>query len=319
MSRVLSGSAHVREETRERVLQVIRELNYQPNAFARAMKTKLSGTIGVVVSRITNPIVPEILLRLASRLTAHGRRMVVWNTDTEGEDGVANAIRQNVIDGLVFTAAGEGSAAMAAALDTGMPIATINRHVEGAPCDQIIGTNFDGARTLADYLTNSGRTRIAMVNGPLDRSTLRDRELGLRRGLRDAGLDLPDNYYASADFAHDAFRDLAMKMMDQTAPPDAIACGNDVIAFAVLCGLRAAGCSVPDDVWVTGFDGIEMSGWDVFDITTMRQPLDEMAAVAVESLLKRIERDQSEPRMIRFGTELVIRSTTANTPYKRTT
>lgn len=314
VSRVLSGNTKVRAETREKVLQVVKDLGYQPNVFAQAMKTRLSGTIGVVVSRMTNPIVPEILLRLANRLTSHGRRMIVWNTDTEGDEGVVNAIRQNVIDGLIFTAAGHQPGAMAIALDAGMPIACINRHVEGAACDQIVGANFEGGKMIGDYLLASGRKRIAMINGPLDRSTLADREKGLRHSLDAAGSSLQDTTYASANFEHDAFRELAIRMMDQPDPPDAIACGNDVIAFAVLCGLRAVGCAVPDDVWVTGYDGIEMTGWDVFDLTTICQPLDEMTNAAIDCLLNRIGRNKSDPQMLRFDSELIVRGTTANTP-----
>lgn len=315
VSRVLSGNSNVREETRQRVLAVIEELNYQPNAFAQAMKTRLSGTVGVVVSRITNPIVPEILLHLGDELTTRGKRMVVWNTDIEGEDGVVNAIRQRVIDGLIFTAAGHQSAAMAAAQHSSVPIACINRHIEGANFNQFACSNLEGARTMADYLVAAGRKRIAIINGPLDRSTLADREAGLRQGLDNAGITVPDHYYATSDFAHDKFRELAIAMIAQPSPPDAIACGNDVIAFAVLCGLRAAGVSVPDEVWVTGFDGIEMSGWDVFDLTTMKQPLDAMASATVEALIGNIENSEAELRMVRFGTELIIRGTTASTPF----
>ncbi len=215
VSRVLSGSSSVREETRNRVLAVIDELNYQPNAFARAMKTSLSGTVGVVVSRITNPIVPEILLHLANKLTGHGRQMVVWNTDTEGENGVVNAVRQRVVDGLIFTAAGEQSAAMQAAEKNGMPVACINRHVTDPGISQVAGHNLEGALTIADYLVSAGRKRIAMINGPLDRSTLAEREAGIRQGLAKAGRELPDQYYARSEFAHDKFRDLAISMMRQ--------------------------------------------------------------------------------------------------------
>lgn len=316
VSRVLSGSKLVKPATRDRVLRVIKESNYQPNAIARAMKTKLNFTVGAVVSRITNPVVPEILMRLANKLAANNRRMIVWNTDTEGEEGVISAIRQNVVDGLIFTAAGHQSVAMEEALNVGMPIASINRHVEGAHCDQIVGANEEGARLLTQYLIDAGKTRIAVINGPLDRSTLADRESGMRGALKDNGLDLPPSFYSSAQFEHEAFRARAIDMMALSEPPEVILCGNDVIAFAVLCGLKAAGCSVPDDVWVAGFDGIEMAGWDVYDLTTMKLPLDEMTSVAVETLIDRIEGRGTNPRMIRFDTHLTVRGSTANTPFK---
>lgn len=318
VSRVLSGSPSVRQETRERVLDVVRQLNYQPNAFARAMKTQLSDTVGVVVSRITNPIVPEILLHLANKLNAAGRRMTVWNTDTDGEQGVVSAIRQRSIDGLIFTAANQQSEALDTALGAGLPAACINRHVNREGINQFAGMDFEGAGTITDYLVCAGRKRIAMINGPLDRSTLADREKGVRSALSRHGLSLPGHYFASSDFDHDRFRDLAIAMMKQPVAPDAIICGNDVIAFGVLCGLRSIGCRVPDDVWVTGFDGIEMSGWDVFDLTTMQQPLDDMAAATVDALVQNIMGTGEAGILKRFEPELVIRGTTARTPQQGT-
>lgn len=106
--------------------------------------------------------------------------------------------------------------------------------------------------------------------------------------------------------------------MSQPAPPDAISCGNDVIAFAVLNGLKAAGVRVPEDVWITGFDGIDMSSWDVFDLTTMRQPLEQMAADAASALLSRIGGANGEHKLIQYNTEFCPRGTTANTPTTKT-
>ena len=97
-------------------------------------------------------------------------------------------------------------------------------------------------------------------------------------------------------------------------PPDAIACGNDLIAFQVLNGLKVAGISVPDDVWVTGFDGVQMSAWPIIDLTTMRQPLDVMAADAADTLVSRIEGKTSMHKVIQYETEFIIRETTNNVP-----
>lgn len=316
VSRVLSGGARVSEEMRDKVLRVARELNYQPNVFARAMKTNRSDCVGVVVSRITNPIVPEILLRLGENVTSHGRRMVVWNADTEGQDRVITAIRQQSVDGLVFTAASQKLAAMDAALDVGVPFISINRRVVDARCDEVICRNREGGRAIVDYLVANGRARIGMINGPSDRSTLADRETGVRDGLAEHDLEFADGHYARADFQHEAFRDCALHIMRSSQPPEAIICGNDVIALAVLCGLRAGGFSAPEDVWVVGFDGIEMAGWDVFDLTTMAQPLDAMAVATVDQLVARIEGSAEPPRSVSFPTKLVIRGTTAHAPQK---
>ena len=315
VSRVLSGHPNVREATKLRVLKIIEDAGYQPNAFARAMKTQTSGVIGVVVSRITNPVVPEILLGLGTELTARGKQMVVWNTDAEGEEGVIRAIRQRAVDGLIFTAATDGSKALDVALQSTLGVVLLNRTVKAADCDQVAGDNRNGARLLAQYLIDSGRRQFALVNGPLNRSTLREREEGLRGGLADAGLTIADKHYVSAPFSHDVFRQAAIELMALPETPDVICCGNDVIGLGVLCGLKAAGHVVPEDVWVTGFDGIEMAGWDVFDMTTVRQPLELMVFNAVGMLIDTVEGRRPDHSIRRFETELVVRSTTANAPF----
>lgn len=314
VSRVLSGRARVSAAKYSQVMKVVDELGYRPNPFAQAMRTRQSGVVGVAVSRITNPVVPEILEALSAKLTALKRRMVVWNTDVEGTFGVIEAMRQGTIDGMIFTAASHQSDAMRAALDDGFPVVSLNRYLDDAQCDQIVSTNHDGARRLARYLASHGRQRIAFVNGPLDRTTLADREAGFRAGLDEVGLSLKPHLYAQAPFVQTSFREIGRRLVSGSEQPDAIACGNDLIAISVLNGLRVEGVSVPGDVWVTGFDGIEMTGWDIVDLTTMRQPLDLMASDAAEALIRRIEGNYTKPKTIQYRTELVVRGSTAHSP-----
>ncbi|WP_439155121.1 LacI family DNA-binding transcriptional regulator [Yoonia sp.] len=312
VSRVLSGRDKVKEATRLRVLKVINESGYSPNPFAQAMRTSQSRTVGVAVSRITNPIVPEILEALAQNFTAFKRRLLVWNTDSEGEDGLIQAIRSGTIDGVIFTAASHQTKAIKVALEAQKPVVSFNRYLEGAACDQIVSSNFDGAAQIARYLVAQGRQRIGFINGPLDRTTLADREAGFRHALAVSGRDIPPQLYAQSDFEPEAFRQAAIDMMASDTPPDAIACGNDLIAIGTLNGLRSIGAKVPEDVWVTGFDGIEMTGWDVIDLTTMRQPIDVMAADAARALIDRIEGRYIQPKVVEYPTEFIVRGSTTH-------
>lgn len=314
VSRVLSGSTQISEPTRRKVMRVVREVGYTPNAFAQAMRTRQSRTIGVAVSRVTNPVVPEILEALGTRLTGLGRRMVVWNTDCEGEAGVIEAVRQGTVDGVVFTAASHQRTSVQVALDRDLPTVLFNRPLEGLPCDQVVSGNRDGAAALGRYLLSGGRRKIAYVSGPLDRTTLAARAHGFREALEHAGQSLWLSCDGDLVFDHHRFRATAMRLIEGPDRCDAIACGNDVIAFAVLNGLAAAGAKVPDDVWVVGFDGVAMSGWDVFDLTTMRQPWDVMADDAVGVLIDRIEGRRTAPRTIQARAELVVRGSTGHWP-----
>lgn len=312
VSRVLSGSSRISEATRSKVMRVVEDVGYVPNAFAQAMRTRQSRTIGVAVSRVTNPVVPEILEALGARISGLGRRMVVWNTDSEGEAAVVDAIRQGTVDGVLFTAASHQREAVSEARARNLPFALFNRPLPDLDCDQIVSTNRTGAADLAGYLLAGGRRRIAYVSGPLDRTTLAARNEGFREGLARGGQPLWRHCGAETSFDHQRFRALAIDLMDARERPDAIACGNDVIAFAVLNGLASLRVSVPDDVWVAGFDGVAMSGWDVFDLTTMRQPWDVMADRAVAALMDRIEGGTAEGRIIESQTELVVRGSTAH-------
>ena len=313
VSRVLSGAAGVKPETREKVMRVINQQGYRPNVFAQGMRTNHSSTVGVAVSRITNPIVPEILEALSKQFAKHKRRVIVWNTDESGEESLISAVGSGLVDGVVFTAASHQADAVAAALDVGLPIVSINRATDEVSCDQVVSTNEQGAFEMATYLTACGKTRLAFINGPKDRTTLADREIGFRRGLAEAGLELDPDLYFQRAFDEHTFRQLGMDIGSRDDRPEAIACGNDLIAIQVLNGLKAVGCRVPEDIWIVGFDGIEMSAWDVIDLTTVQQPIELMAKEAATQLIERINGKLGAADILRYRTELQIRGSTANT------
>lgn len=312
VSRVLSGAEGVKPATREKVMRVVKQQGYRPNAFAQGMRTNNASTVGVAVSRITNPIVPEILDELSRHFARNNRRVIVWNTDENGEESLIRAVGSGLVDGVVFTAASHQTDAVAAAVDVRLPIVSINRAIDDVPCDQVVSTNEDGARDVALYLSRCGKNRIAFVNGPKDRATLADRETGFLAGLGSVGLTLEPDLYFQRPFEPQVFRQLGMDIGTRADRPDAIACGNDLIAIQILNGLKAVGCRVPEDIWVIGFDGIEMSGWDIIDLTTVQQPIELMAKEAAQLLIDRIEGQRSDPEMLRYRTELKIRGTTAN-------
>lgn len=312
VSRVLSGAGGVKPATRQKVMEIVQQKGYRPNVFAQGMRTNHSATVGVAVSRITNPIVPEILEELSRQFALHDRRVIVWNTDEQGEDSLIRAVGSGLIDGLVFTAASHQIAALKAAQNVGLPTVSINRAVDRVQCDQVVSTNEESAQEVARYLIRCGKTRLGFVNGPLDRTTLADREAGFRTALEDAGYPLDPRFYYQQEFRKHAFRQLGMDIGSSSVRPDALACGNDLIAIQILNGLKAVGCRVPEDLWIVGFDGIEMSGWDIIDLTTVQQPVDLMAKEAADLLLEQISGTRTVPKTRRFRSELVVRGSTDN-------
>lgn len=311
VSRVLAGHPGVQVETRERVLAAVRAMNYRPNGIARAMRTSRNGNIGVVVSRLSNPIYPEMLQILGAQLRRAGLRMMVWNTDAEDVAAAVSAVRESLVDGVVMTTATASSQPLYEAVMLNAPVVLIHRVMEGWPCDQVTSDNASGAREVADYLVQSGRDRIGLIAGPSQASTIRDRLTGFRSRLEGLGRALnPALTIEPGTFSHQAGMEAAEYLLDLAEPPDALFCVNDVLALGARDAARVRGVDVPGKLWIIGYDDIEMSAWPAFDLTTVRQPLELMVQRAVELLRARIEGAKDAHQTIRFANDLVIRGST---------
>lgn len=312
VSRVLAGHPGVQVDTRDRVLAAVRAMNYRPNGIARAMRTSRNGNIGVVVSRLSNPIYPEMLQILGASLRKAGLRMMVWNTDADDVDAAIAAVRESLVDGVVMTTATASSRPLYEAVMLNAPVVLIHRVMEGWPCDQVTSDNASGARAVADYLVQGGRERIGLIAGPPQASTIRDRLNGFRSRLEELGRPLnPALVIEPGAFSHKAGMEAADYLLDLADPPDALFCVNDVLALGARDAARIRGFEVPEKLWIVGYDDIEMSAWPAFDLTTVRQPLDLMVQRAVELLRARIEGAKDAHQMIRFANDLVIRGSTA--------
>ncbi|CAA2158530.1 HTH-type transcriptional regulator DegA [Methylobacterium brachiatum] len=311
VSRVLSGNPKVAAPIRERVLAAIEQMNYRPNGMARAMRTSRTGNIGVVVSRLGNPIYPEILQILGQQLTERGLRMMVWNTDERDESTAAAAVRESLVDGLVMTTATASSETLFQAATLNLPIVLVHRIVEGWPCDQVTSDNRAGGALVADYLVRSGRRRIGLIEGEPLASTIRDRQTGFRERLQQLGRPLdPACTVRVQSFSHRSGFEAASHLLELADGPDAIFCVNDVIALGARDAARFRSIAVPGDLWLVGYDDIEMASWPAFDLTTVRQPLTHMIAEAVARLLSRIGGQPRPPEVVHLPNELVIRGST---------
>lgn len=314
VSRVLQDSVHVRPETRERVLRALKDTGHVPNASARAMRTRRTETIGIVMERVTNPFYPELLGALVHVLAAAGQRTALWLSEGLAELSAVEAIHGSV-DGVIFTTVREGSVALQEAINTQAPFVLVNRVIEGLQCDQVASDNFGGSRAVARYFVRNGHENVGVVCGLSGVSTNDERLKGFMAGLADEGSSIKSRNVIAGDFTHEHGMKALRRLMAMKSPPTAIFCVNDLLAFGVLDEARALGIDVPKDLWVVGYDDIPMAAWQSHDLTSVRQRLDDMAGAAVELLMDRIASAERAPTTLRFPSQLTIRGTTANTPY----
>jgi len=312
VSRVLSDNPLVNPQTRERVLRAMQAIGYRPNLAARAMKTSRIGTVGVVVARLANPLYPELLLHLGASLRAAGMQMIVWHSESGGEDAAISAASQGLVDGIVFAAATASSVRCIEDSARLVPVVLVHRGIASLAVDQIEVDNLAGGRLVARYFLDAGRRRPAIIAGVRSISTVREREDGYCEVLDAA---LPGGYprlrvdFASYEEGYRVARELAARAPDA----DAVFCVNDVIALGCLDGLRDHGLRVPEDIWVAGYDDVAMARWSSFRLTTVAQPLQEMAALAADRLLARIgAREPMQPERLVLPFSLAVRASTAN-------
>ncbi len=300
VSRALRGDPRVAPETAARVLEAARQMNYTPNLAARSLITRRTGTVGVVVSDITNPFYPELLDILHNELALAGYRTVLFNeqTDASVEQHVGDLVNGAAVDGLVYVSATLGTPLPGRGARD-IPVVLVNRYIDAAHVDTVVSDNHRGGRLVAEAMVELGHRRIALIAGPENTTTSRDRERGFREqlaGVRASSSTRP--CAASASSATTAATSGASTSSRRSHARRRSSPRTTSIAFGALDAARRVGVRVPDELSIVGFDDIDMAGWEGFNLTTVRQPLAEMGRAAARLLLERID---SERRRARRG------------------
>ena len=313
VSRALRGDPRVAPATIARVLEAAQRMDYTPNLAARSLITRRTSTVGVVVSDITNPFYPELVEILHNEFALVGYRTILLNerTDAQLERYLAELIGGRAVDGLVYTSAMLDAPLVGASTER-LPVVLLNRSSGSTSVDTVVADNVGGGRLAAELLVARGHRRIALVGGPENASTARDREAGFRDALAAGGVPLDPGLRRVGQFSHESGYHWCLELLALDPRPTAIFAANDVVAFGVLDAARRLGVRVPEELSVIGFDDIDMARWEGFALTTIRQPRPEMARAAAGLLLERIDADESRPATARvFPVEAVHRATLA--------
>ncbi len=286
VSRALRGDPRVSVTTREKVARAASTLGYVRSEAGRGLVTRASFRVGVVVADLANPFYPHLIGPLHDELGALGYRTMVF-TERPDEPIAAEQLLDGAIDGVVLATSTVGSPLPVELARRGLPFVFLNRD-SGAPGDASVVDNALGGALVAARMVELGHRRIAGVFGPSNTSTGRDRELGFRRVLAEAGLDPPPALTRRGPFSFEVGESAMTELLRADVRPTAVFCGNDVVAFGALDAARRAGVSVPEEMSVVGFDDIPMASWEAFRLTTVGHDLRGMAASAARLLVDRI-------------------------------
>ena len=312
VSRALRGDPRVAAATIARVEETARRLGYVPNAAGRTLRTRRTSTVAIVIADITNPFYPELVEALHHELARAGYRSVLLNerTDVRGADDIAGLLRSGLVDGAIVATATEDDRTRTLLREERTPIVQVVREVEGAPRDAVVCDNEGGGALAAELLAALGHRRIGVIAGPANTSTARGRQAGFAEALARRGAPLDPELVRHGDYAHHAGYAACLELLGLPDPPTALFCGNDVIAFGALDAARRRRVPVPERLSIVGFDDVSLAGWEAFRLTTVCQPLADMAGEAARMLIARLEDSpDAPPRRTVFPVELIRRHT----------
>lgn len=308
VSRALSDDPRVAQATRRRVRQVATEIGYVPSRRGRSLSTRRTGQVAVVVSELSNPFYMQTIACIYEALEALGQRMVVL-TEPSVPSISAERLLDGSVDGVILATTLLNSSLPAELALRGLPFVQFNRSVDEREFDACMTDNREGGRLAAEFLLGLGHRRIAMISGPANTSTGRDREAGFRAALGAAAVQLPDEHIARGPFTFASGYELTIELLAADRPPTALFCANDVIALGALSAARARGIDVPGRLTVIGFDDVEISSWEVVRLTTLRQDLPRMARESAALLGGRIADPGRPARRVVVPTVLIERAT----------
>lgn len=292
-SRVASGTASVREETRFRVEQAMRDLLYVPR-----QRPAATGAIGLLVPELSNPIFPALAGEMQRRASEAGLATILCTTagSAESEAAYVHMLLERRVDGMIFissevTDLRSEHEHYRRIVREGARLVFVNG---GSPQLDVTSIGVDeraAGRLATEHLLGLGHTRIGFAAGDAFSSPTREKQEGRDEALRAAGVPV-DGLVAHTSFTVEGGREAFRQLADEPGgPPTGILCSNDLMAIGVIREAEELRVHVPGDLSVVGFDGIEAAAWNEPPLTTVEQPIGEIAETAVRALRSLIEND----------------------------
>ena len=329
VSNLLNGRpGRMLPQTRQRVEAAIERLGYRPNRAARQLRTGRIQVIGLVVPSVANPFWGTFARHLEAAALESGYHVLLCNSerDPDRERKYVEELWADGIRGVVLCSSLPSLEHLMPIVRDGLGLVAFDRTAQVGDPETLVNISLDnvvGAQLATRHLLELGHKRIAFVSGSLRSVNRRERFRGFCEALEAAGLDPadspvwsggPDERYGDLDVAG-LGRTAATELLSGERPPTAIVAINDMCALGVCAGIRDAGLRVADDVSVIGFDDIVLADLAAPALTTIRQPLPEMAAAAFAHLRAGIESGEPIPgQSLLMRPELIVRASTAPVP-----
>jgi LacI family transcriptional regulator, galactose operon repressor len=318
VSRVLNGSGPVSEETRRIIREVAGRMRYVPHNGARSLITSKTETLGVLLPDLYGEFFSEVIRGMDNTAQRHGFHLLISRSyaDKDEIDTAMRAMRGRV-DGVVVMSPDLDDDSLLN-LPSTIPVVLLCSVSRGNEIDSLTIHNCRGAREMVNHVVARGHTRIAIIKGSARNYDAAERLRGYRMALRDGGMTPEASLEREGDFTEAGGYAATLELLAMQERPTAIFAANDSMAIGALSALRESGVRVPEDMAVAGFDDIPLARFMDPPLSSVRVPICELGARAVEMLLHGVtHKNDHERRRERVSTELVIRRSTGGESAER--
>lgn len=310
VSRVLNNTPSVRKSNREKVLKAIQELNYQPNASARALARGKAGVVGLLTPSLNDAFMDQVVEAADKYLMEQGLFLalsVVGSPETF-EERSNYLLKQNRVDGMILLTPLFEDIFIPELKKSGIPYVLVDNQTVPSSGTSILVDNYSGGYEAVRHLLALGHKDILHISGPDTYLSSRERKRGYVEAMRESGLNPLPVY--TGQFSVDSGYKCILEAFEQSIRPTAVFAADDMTAYGVIQGLRELGLSVPGNVSVVGFDDHPLSTELNPHLTTVHQPAEELGKRAVEELLKEMGGTARRSSVIKVKPQLVVREST---------
>ncbi|MFD1671715.1 catabolite control protein A [Agrilactobacillus yilanensis] len=311
VSRVVNGNPNVKPATRQRVLKVIEELDYRPNAVARGLASKKTTTVGVIIPDVSNIFFASLARGIDDVATMYKYNIILANSDESGqkEVQVLNNLLAKQVDGLIYmghTLSDDVRAKFSRSKTPVVLAGTID------PDEQVGSVNIDykeASRFVVDKLVKDGNEKVAFISGSMDYSINRDYRLeGYKAALKENHLPYDESLIFATDYSYKAGESLWAKLTAIGATAAYVV--DDELAVGVLNGMLDHGMSVPEDFQIITSNNTILTEMVRPKLTSISQPLYDMGAVAMRLLTKMMNKEEIEEKTILLPYDMIERNST---------
>ena len=314
VSHVINNTRNVESTTREKVEFAMQQLGYRPNSLARALRSGDTNTIGMIVPDVSNQFFADFSRNIENYGFEENYSVILCNSDNDmkKQSSYVDTLISKQVDGVIFISAGESSEDLKKLYQCKIPIVVVDRDVALEYADVVLLDNEEAGYEATQHLIQLGHRKIACISGPNDLTPSNARVHGYQRALDENHLQFNPNYLVSGDFTFHSGEIAMQQLLSLKELPSAVFILNDMMAIGAITAIRKAGMSVPKDISIIGFDNIQMSSAVTPMLTTVGQPIDEIAKISITQLIEKIrtkDHFQKNKRIV-LKAKLIIREST---------